>query len=219
MPHLERSRLLALALVCAFPASAWPAPDFHTLLDQIHFRSIGPTRQGGRVVALAMNQDDPLTFFIAGGPGGLYKTTNGGQSFTATFEHGGVASIGDAAIASSGCDESRDGGRTWQRCFRFGGDSHALWINPEDSRHWLLGYDYGMAITRDSGATWYHPDELSLAQVYAVSIDDAHPYNVYVGLQDFGSWRGPSTKKGRFPIRFEDWEHMNGANDAPRGGH
>ncbi|MFQ5865576.1 MAG: hypothetical protein ACE5IW_10140 [bacterium] len=109
-------------------------------------------------------------------------------------------------------NESNDGGRTWKKAFRYGGDNHVLWIDPDDSRHMLLGYDYGMAITYDSGEHWYHPDELPMAQLYAIGVDMDYPYNVYGGMQDFGSWKGPSTKKGRFPIRFEDWEHMQGGD-------
>jgi len=115
-------------------------------------------------------------------------------------------------VLSSRVDESVDGGKTWKRAFRYGGDNHVLWIDPNDSRHMLMGYDYGMAITYDRGANWYHPDELPMAQIYALGVDMDYPYNVYCGMQDFGSWKGPSTKKGRFPIRFEDWEHMNGGD-------
>lgn len=115
-------------------------------------------------------------------------------------------------ILSTRVDESFDAGRTWTRAFRYAGDNHVLWIDPDDSDHMLLGYDYGMAITWDGGDTWYHPDELPMAQLYAVGYDMDFPYNVYGGMQDFGSWKGPSTKKGRFPIRFEDWEHMNGGD-------
>ena len=157
----------------------------------------------------------------------IYRSDDGGQRWRKVSADG--ESIGNRSnyygqivvapddperlfVLSSGCDESRDGGRTFARCFRFGGDNHVLYINPKDSDHFLLGYDYGMAISQDGGAHWYHPDELSLAQVYAVSVDDARPYNVYLGVQDFGSWRGPSTAKGRFPLRFEDWEHMNGGD-------
>jgi len=115
-------------------------------------------------------------------------------------------------VLSEIVQESFDGGQSWQQGIRYGGDNHVLWINPGNSRHLLMGYDYGMAISRDAGANWYHPDELSMAQVYAVGIDNERPYNVYAGMQDFGSWKGPSTKKGRFPIRFEDWEHVNGGD-------
>ena len=115
-------------------------------------------------------------------------------------------------VLSSSVDVSEDGGKTWNKPIRYGGDNHVLWIDPADSRHMIMGYDYGMAITHDGGEHWYHPDELSMAQFYAVGVDMDYPYNVYGGTQDFGSWKGPSTKKGRFPIRFEDWEHMNGGD-------
>lgn len=115
-------------------------------------------------------------------------------------------------VLSTRVDESHDGGHSWARAFRYAGDNHVLWIDPDDSDHMLLGYDYGMAITWDGGANFYHPDELSMAQLYAIGFDMDYPYNVYGGMQDFGSWKGPSTKKGRFPIRFEDWEHMSGGD-------
>lgn len=108
--------------------------------------------------------------------------------------------------------ESFDGGKTWQQNIRYGGDNHVLWINPQNSKHLMMGYDYGMAISYDAGQNWYHPDELPMGQFYAIGVDMEYPYNVYGGTQDFGSWKGPSTKKGRFPIRFEDWEHVNGGD-------
>ena len=108
--------------------------------------------------------------------------------------------------------ESYDGGKTWEQNIRYGGDNHVLWVNPNNSKHLMMGYDYGMAISYDTGKNWYHPDELPMGQFYAISVDMDYPYNVYGGTQDFGSWKGPSTKKGRFPIRFEDWEHINGGD-------
>ena len=158
---------------------------------------------------------------------GIYRTDDGGESWRLVSPEG--KSIGNRSnyygqiivnpndedhvyVLSSRVDESTDGGRTWRRAFSYGGDNHVLWINPENSRHILMGYDYGMAITFDSGENWYHPDELPMAQLYAIGVDMDYPYNVYGGMQDFGSWKGPSTKKGRFPIRFEDWEHVQGGD-------
>ena len=115
-------------------------------------------------------------------------------------------------VLSEKVDISRDSGKTWKRAFEYGGDNHVLWINPKDSRHMLLGYDYGFARSYDSGKNWIHFDNISMAQLYAISIDMDFPYNVYGGMQDFGTWKGPSTKKGRFPIRFEDWEHVLGGD-------
>ncbi|MEW5982251.1 MAG: hypothetical protein AB1806_07755 [Acidobacteriota bacterium] len=115
-------------------------------------------------------------------------------------------------VLTVGVTHSTDGGKTWSRPFQFGGDNHALWIDPANSRHMLLGYDHGMGITFDEGATWYHPDELPLAQFYAVGYDMMVPYNVAGGLQDNGSVRGPSTKRGGGPIVFEDWKRVGGGD-------
>jgi len=71
-------------------------------------------------------------------------------------------------------------------------DNHAWWINPADPAHMIDGNDGGLAITRDRGETWRFVRNLPLAQFYHVAVDDAHPYNVYGGLQDNGSWRGPA---------------------------
>ena len=115
-------------------------------------------------------------------------------------------------VMASMVHKSTDGGRTWSRGFEYGGDNHVLWIDPDNTAHMLLGYDYGFAMSYDAGANWQHIDNVSMAQIYAIGVDMEFPYNVYGGLQDFGSWRGPSTKKGRFPIRFEDWEHVQGGD-------
>ena len=108
---------------------------------------------------------------------------------------------------------TRDGGKKWiRRPLRFGGDDHALWIDPKNSKHMIIGYDHGMGITYDGGKHWYHPDFLSLAQFYAVSVDMSYPYNVAGGLQDNGSHLGPSTKRGGGPIRLEDWQSVGGGD-------
>ena len=131
-------------------------------------------------------------------------------------------------VLSVGVLGTRDGGKTWAPPFRFGGDNHALWIDPVDSNHMLLGYDHGLGVTWDGGKNWYHPDFLPLAQFYAVDFDMSHPYRVAGGLQDNGSLMGPSTKPGagggRFavtsgsgvqsgpPIQIEDWTSLGGGD-------
>ena len=106
-----------------------------------------------------------------------------------------------------------DGGKNWKRRpLGFGGDDHALWIDPRDSHHMWLGYDHGMGITYDGGKNWYHPDNIPLAQFYAVGVDMSYPYNIAGGLQDNGSQMGPSTKRDYSPIRFEDWQRVGGGD-------
>ena len=108
---------------------------------------------------------------------------------------------------------TRDGGKTWlNRPLGFGGDDHGLWIDPKNSNHILLGYDHGMGITYDGGKNWYHPDNLPLAQFYAVGVDMSYPYNVAGGTQDNGSLMGPSTKRGGRPIQLEDWKRVGGGD-------
>lgn len=108
---------------------------------------------------------------------------------------------------------STDGGRTWQRnVFDFGGDDHALWIDPRDSQHMILGHDHGMGITWDGGATWLFPDYLPIAQFYTVSYDMSYPYRVFGGTQDNGSILGPSTNPTGGPISFEQWERVGGGD-------
>ena len=154
----------------------------------------------------------------------IYRTVNGGARWEQRSPEpiSGRSYFGQIRIdpeddnhvysLSFGVMHSFDGGRTWSLAFENGGDHHALWIDPRDSKHILSGFDYGLSITYDGGKNWYHPDEMPLAQLYEIGVDMAYPYNVYGGTQDFGTFKGPSTKKGRFPIRFEDWEHMLGGD-------
>lgn len=109
--------------------------------------------------------------------------------------------------------KSVDGGQTWQpRALGHGGDDHALWIDPEDPNHLVLGHDHGMGITWDGGANWYHPDFQSLAQFYAVGYDMSYPYRVAGGLQDNGSHMGYHTNPAGGPIRFEMWDRVGGGD-------
>ncbi len=105
-----------------------------------------------------------------------------------------------------------DGGKTWSSPFGFGGDNHAMWINPADSSHVILGHDHGMGVTFDGGRTWLSPDNKPVAQFYAIGYDMDQPYNVYGGTQDNGSLRGPSTMKGGGTIPFEAWYRVGGGD-------
>jgi photosystem II stability/assembly factor-like uncharacterized protein len=153
----------------------------------------------------------------------IYRTEDGGESWTKRGEAiQGGAFFGQIRVDPNNpetvynfqaqMDKSTDGGKTWGRAWRWGGDWHALWINPGNSNNILGGYDYGFAMTHDGGLHWYHADELPLAQLYAVGYDLDYPYNVYGGMQDFGTWKGPSTNKGDVPIRFEDWSQVGTAD-------
>ena len=74
-------------------------------------------------------------------------------------------------------------------------DHHALWVNPKKDSHLINGNDGGVNLTYDDGKNWFKANTPSVGQYYYVTTDDAKPYNVYGGLQDNGSWWGPSTHR------------------------
>ena len=88
-------------------------------------------------------------------------------------------------------------------------DNHAFWINPNDPQHLILGNDGGIAISADRGETWRYVRNLPLSQFYHVAVDDELPYNVYGGLQDNGSWRGPSNVWENGGIRNLHWQEVS----------
>jgi photosystem II stability/assembly factor-like uncharacterized protein len=83
-------------------------------------------------------------------------------------------------------------------------DHHALWINPANPRHMILGTDGGAYVSHDRAQRWLHVRSLPVSQFYHVSHDLEWPYNVYGGLQDNGSWKGPSRSPGG--ISGGDWQ-------------
>lgn len=87
-------------------------------------------------------------------------------------------------------------------------DHHAMWIDPADPDHIIDGNDGGIAISRDHGRTWRFAETLPLAQLYHVRVDDEVPYNVFFGLQDNGSWRGPSEVWESGGIRNHHWREV-----------
>ncbi|MSQ94079.1 MAG: hypothetical protein EXR98_05930 [Gemmataceae bacterium] len=89
-------------------------------------------------------------------------------------------------------------------------DYHALWIDPRDSHHLVLGCDGGMNFSYDKGATWEHLKNLPIAQFYAVGVDMRKPYRVYGGLQDNGTWGGPSTTREAAGIPLSRWFNILG---------
>ncbi len=71
-------------------------------------------------------------------------------------------------------------------------DWHGVWINPLRDSNWIAGNDGGCNITYDNGKHWFKANTPAVAQFYAVTVDDAKPYNVYGGIQDNGVWYGSS---------------------------
>jgi photosystem II stability/assembly factor-like uncharacterized protein len=101
---------------------------------------------------------------------------------------------------------SRDGGATWSSDFFRGvfGDFRSMWWDPDDQDRVILGSDGGVNVSVDGGKTGDYFPNMGIGEVYAVGVDMDDPYNVYGGLQDHDSWKGPSNgPTGR--ITLENW--------------
>ena len=108
-----------------------------------------------------------------------------------------------------------DGGRTFTPDAAAGVhlDHHALWINPENSNHLLLGSDGGVSVSWDRSDSWYQFRNLPVSQFYEIGIDMREPYHVCGGLQDNGSWCAPSDTWSNQGIRTRDWYNV-GSGDG-----
>jgi hypothetical protein len=90
---------------------------------------------------------------------------------------------------------SEDGGRTIRNGSEdqeIHGDFHAMWIDPLDGDRYYIGDDKGMHLTFDHGDHFFFLDNLPIAQYYRIGVDMRDPYYVYGGLQDNGTYGGPS---------------------------
>ncbi|RMG19063.1 MAG: hypothetical protein D6730_22180, partial [Bacteroidetes bacterium] len=107
---------------------------------------------------------------------------------------------------------SEDGGKSWSTFVpgnKVHTDHHAWWSHPHDPDFILLGHDGGLSITRDRGKKWDFVEHLPLGQFYHVRVDMEMPYNVYGGLQDNGSWVGPSQSWFKGGIRNMYWQRLS----------
>ena len=101
-----------------------------------------------------------------------------------------------------------DGGKNWTSISTRGRhvDDHAIWIDPSDTDHFIIGGDGGIYETWDSGAAFDFKENLPITQFYRVFVDEAEPfYNVYGGTQDNNSMGGPSQTISRSGVTNDEW--------------
>ncbi len=108
---------------------------------------------------------------------------------------------------------SEDGGRTFTVPRQsLHGDDRVLWIDPRDSRHLIKGDDGGIGVSYDRGRTWLYVSSLPVSQFYRISLDLRKPFWVYGGLQDNGSWAGPSATYETWGVLNEHWMRTGGGD-------
>lgn len=151
---------------------------------------------------------------------GLWKSTNGGQSwehlnndFGLTvrpfyFSRITVDPKNPDVVVKGGLSGSisRDGGKTFKSLGNMHSDIHDIVFHINDSDIMYSGTDGGVYRSWNGGTTFEIVENLPLSQFYHVSVDDAEPYNVYGGLQDNGSWYGPSSSPGG--VNARDWNSV-----------
>jgi photosystem II stability/assembly factor-like uncharacterized protein len=154
---------------------------------------------------------------------GLFRSTDGGQSWTRmNSEDDRPFYYSQLRVDPKDADRvywlstsfrfSNDGGKTYRTVGQgIHTDYHALWVDPNDPDHYVVGEDGGVAQTFDRGRSYDAILQMAVGQFYAIGLDMQRPFWVCGGLQDNGSWCGPSqSPSGR--ITNEDWTTVNGGD-------
>jgi photosystem II stability/assembly factor-like uncharacterized protein len=184
-----------------------------------------PEGELGRIgLAIAASDSRIVYAYVEAEENQLYRSEDGGISWRAVSSGENVGNrpfyyadiyvdperAGRVYSLWSVVSVSDDSGETFDRLVGWDvhPDHHAMWINPLDARHIILGNDGGVAISHDRGETWRFVRNLPLAQFYHIRVDMERPYNVYGGMQDNGSWKGPSTVLENGGIRNLHWHEV-----------
>ncbi|MFM7217109.1 MAG: WD40/YVTN/BNR-like repeat-containing protein, partial [Bacteroidota bacterium] len=181
-----------------------------------------PSGEIGRI-AMTLAPSDPqrLLAIVEAKKTSLFLSTDGGTSWQERSTNANVEArpFYFSTLAVDPTDPKRvyrpafslsisdDGGLSWSEANTSSGwvhsDHHAIWINPKNPSQLYLGTDGGVYMSMDKGNNYLFLNSLPVSQFYHVTIDGADPYNVYGGLQDNGSWTGPSQSIGG--IENGDW--------------
>lgn len=189
-----------------------------------------PKGELGRIgIAIAKNKPSVVYALIESSKNALYKSEDGGFNWKKINDktHIGNRPFYYSDITVDPNNENRvysiftyvnvseDGGKSFKQLMPAYGvsngvhpDHHAWWIHPEDGNFMIDGNDGGLNITRDGGKNWRFIGNLPLAQFYHINYDNEIPYNVYGGMQDNGSWKGPAYVWKTQGIRNSYWQEI-----------
>jgi len=183
---------------------------------------------GGMGIAVSPADRNVLYLIVeaAEGKGGFFRSDNRGASWKKMSDHHASGQYYNEII----CDpvdvnkvysmETRskvtvDGGKTWTTLSNDNRhvDDHALWIDPGDTDHFLIGGDGGVYESYDGGETYQFKSNLPVTQFYRVNVDNEEPfYKVYGGTQDNNTLGGPSMNKSTAGVSNEEWEAIKGGD-------
>ncbi len=185
----------------------------------------------GRIgLAIAPNKPNIIYALIEAKKNALYKSTDGGFTWKKVNDKNDIGNrpfyYSDIFVDPQNenriysvftyVNVSEDGGKNFSQLMPAYGvdngvhpDHHAWWIHPNDGNYMIDGNDGGLNITRDGGKTWRFIGNLPVAQFYHINVDNEFPYNVYGGMQDNGSWRGPAYVWKAQGIRNSYWQEIS----------
>ena len=156
--------------------------------------------------------------------GGVYKSSDGGESWTRVntlnprpMYYSQIridpSNSDNVMVLGTSLYRSTDGGKSFDRGAGNGMhvDHHAEWIDPNNGDHIIHGCDGGVYVTYDAGKNWDHLNHVAIGQFYHVGVSSDRNYRVYGGLQDNGSWGGPSRTAGT-GARNQDWVRIGGGD-------
>ena len=185
-----------------------------------------PEKPYGRIgLAIAPSRSDRVYALVESQKNALYRSDDGGASWervnTETIgsrpfyfslihvdsqNEDRVYNLYSRLARSENAGEDFEVIEDWGR--KVHADHHAFWIDPDDPDFIIDGTDGGLYWTRDRGRHWRFAENLPLGQFYHITLDDAVPYNIYGGLQDNGTWYGPSEVWNRSGIRNSYWREL-----------
>ena len=190
-----------------------------------------PEGELGRIgVAISRSNPNVIYALVEAKKNALYKSEDGGFNWKKINDKPGIGNrpFYYSEIYVDPQNENRiytvftyvnvsdDGGKNFKELMPAYGvsngvhpDRHAWCIHPDDGSFRIDGNDGGMNITKDKGDTWRFIGNLPVAQFYHINVDNEYPYNVYGGMQDNGSWRGPAYVWKAQGIRNSYWQEIS----------